>query len=75
MNAQTMLGMLHAEELLLISVIRALPPETRSAIADGFHAQVERTESPHLDAVTGHEATEAFAAHIRRLSILLASFN
>ena len=74
MNAQTMLGMLHAQELLLISVIRALPPETRRTIADDFHAQVERTETPHLDAA-GRDASEAFTTHIRRLSILLASFS
>lgn len=73
MNAQSMLGMLHAQELLLISLIRALPPETQRRIADQFQEQVELAEAPHLSAGHERETAEAFRAHIRKLSILLAS--
>jgi hypothetical protein len=75
MNAQSMLGMFHAQELLLISLIRALPPETRRRIADEFQEQVELAEAPHLSAGHEHETTEVFKAHIRKLSILLASLS
>ena len=74
MNAQSMLGMLHAQELLLVSLIRALPPETRRGIADEFQQQVELAEMPHLSSGQERETSEAFKAHIRKLSILLASF-
>ncbi len=75
MNVQTMLGMFHAQELLLVSLIRSLPPDARRQVADEFQAQVELAEAPHL--TTGHdrETAEAFKAHIRKLSILLASFS
>jgi len=75
MNAQSMLGMFHAQELLLVSVIRALPPELRRTIADEFQEQVELAEAPHLSTTQDRETTEAFKAHIRKLSILLASFS
>jgi hypothetical protein len=74
MNAQSMLGMFHAQELLLVSLIRALPPETRRQIADEFQQQVELAEAPHLSSGHERDTTEAFKAHIRKLSILLASF-
>jgi hypothetical protein len=70
-----MLGMFHAQELLLVSVIRALPPEMRRRIADEFQEQVELAEGPHLSASQEHDTTEAFKTHIRKLSILLASFS
>jgi hypothetical protein len=75
MNAQSMLGMFHAQELLLVSLIRALPPEMRRRIADEFQQQVELAEAPHLSTMQERETTEAFKAHIRKLSILLASFS
>ncbi|RFU49415.1 hypothetical protein [Paraburkholderia sp. DHOC27] len=75
MNAQSMLGMFHAQELLLVSMIRALPPETRRRIADEFQEQVELAEAPHLSAAHDRETNEAFKTHIRKLSILLASFS
>lgn len=73
MNAQSMLGMMHAQELLIVSIVRALPPETRRRISDEFQDQVELAEAPHLG--TGHdrETADAFKAHIRKLSILLAT--
>jgi hypothetical protein len=75
MNAQSMLGMFHAQELLLVSLIRALPPETRRQIADEFQQQVELAEAPHLSSGHERDTTEAFKAHIRKLSILLASLS
>ncbi len=67
------LGMIHAQELLMISLIRALPPETRRKIVDEFQAQAELAELKHLSADSEHDAIEAFKTHIRKLSILLAS--
>ncbi|MGA3251495.1 MAG: hypothetical protein ABSD12_25645 [Paraburkholderia sp.] len=75
MNAQSMLGMFHAQELLVVSLIRALPPEMRRKIADEFQQQVELAEAPHLSAGHERETAEAFKTHIRKLSILLASFS
>jgi hypothetical protein len=73
MNAQSVLGMIHAQELLIVSLIRALPPDARRKVSDEFHGQVELAEAPHLSAGHDRELTEAFRAHIRKLSILLAS--
>jgi len=41
-NTQAVLGMIHAQELLMVSLIRALPPETRLRVVDEYQAQVER---------------------------------
>lgn len=71
----SVLGMIHAQELLTISLIRSLSPETRRRVADEFQAQVELSELPHLSTANEREALDAFKAHIRRLSILLASLS
>ncbi|MEX3933960.1 conserved hypothetical protein [Paraburkholderia piptadeniae] len=73
MNAQSVLGMIHAQELLIVSLIRALPPDARRKVSDEFHGQVELAEAPHLSDGHDRDLTEAFRAHIRKLSILLAS--
>ncbi|WEY41043.1 hypothetical protein [Paraburkholderia sp. SUR17] len=75
MNAALTVGMLHAQELLLVSVIRALPPETRRRIADEFQAQAELAETPHPSSSRDRETDDAFKAHVRKLSILLASLS
>jgi hypothetical protein len=75
MNAQATLGIIHAQELLLVSLIRSMPPDARRRIADEFQQQVEMAEAPHLGERHGQETTEAFKAHIRKLSILLASLS
>lgn len=69
------LGMIHAQELLTISLIRSLPPDARRKVVDEFQAQVERSELPHLSAGSERDTLEAFRTHIRKLSILLASLS
>jgi len=54
MNAQSMLGMFHAQELLLVSLIRALPPEMRRKIVDEFQQQVEKQSGRPLDKSRRH---------------------
>lgn len=73
MNAQSVLGIIHAQELLIVSLIRALSPGDRRKVSDEFQGQVELAEAPHLSDGHDQEMTEAFRAHIRKLSILLAS--
>jgi hypothetical protein len=73
MNAQAMLGILHAQELLLVSLIRAMPPDARRKVADEFQQQADMAEAPHLSAGHDRDTTEAFKTHLRKLSILLAS--
>jgi hypothetical protein len=75
MNAQSVLGIIHAQELLLVSLIRSLPPDDRRRISDEFHAQVELAEAPHLSAGHDRDTDEAFKAHIRKLANLLASLS
>jgi hypothetical protein len=75
MNAQAMLGIVHAQELLIVSLIRAMPPDERRRIADEFQQQVDLAEAPHLSSGHDREISEAFKAHIRKLSILLASLS
>jgi hypothetical protein len=75
MNAQAMLGIVHAQELLIVSLIRSMPPDERRRIADEFQRQVDLAEAPHLSSGHDREISEAFKAHLRRLSILLASLS
>ncbi|RDJ99965.1 hypothetical protein [Paraburkholderia lacunae] len=75
MDTRSILGMMHAEEALLVSILRALPPDTRRKVANDFHEQVELAETSHLDPTNDRETSDAFKAHIRRLSIMLASLS
>ncbi len=72
-NTQAVLGMIHAQELLMVSLIRALPPETRLRLVDEYQAQVERAELAQVGPESERDAVEAFRAHSRKLSIVLAS--
>lgn len=72
-NTQAVLGMIHAQELLMVSLIRALPPETRLRLVDEYQAQVERAELAHISPDSERDTVEAFRAHSRKLSIVLAS--
>jgi hypothetical protein len=71
----SILGMIHAQELLTISLIRSLPPDVRRSVVDEFQAQVERSELPHPCPGSERDTAEAFKAHIRKLSVLLASLS
>ena len=75
MDTRSILGMIHAEEALLVSIVRSLPPDIRSKVANDFHEQVEIAETSHLSSTSDREANDAFKAHARRLSILLASLS
>ena len=72
-NAQALLGMIHAQEMLMVSLIRALPPETRLRLVDEYQAQLERAELAHVSPESERDTVEAFRAHSRKLSIVLAS--
>ena len=72
-NTQAVLGMIHAQELLMVSLIRALPPETRLRLVDEYQAQVERAELAHVSPESERDTVDAFRAHSRKLSIVLAS--
>lgn len=72
-NIHSVLGMLHAQELLTLSIIRALPPDTRCKIADELKVHAELAAQPQSNAPGERDTLEAFRANVRRLSILLAS--
>jgi hypothetical protein len=75
MDTRSILGMIHAEEALLVSIVRSLPPDIRSKVANDFHEQAEIAETSHLGSTSDRETSDAFKAHVRRLSILLASLS
>jgi len=75
METRSILGMMHAEEALLISIVRSLPQDIRNKVANDFHQQVEISEASHLSFSSDHETNDAFKAHLRRLSILLAALS
>jgi hypothetical protein len=75
MNAQSLSGMLHAQELLLVSMIRALPPDTRRMLGDTFAQQIEFAETAGLEAPGEPDAHAAFVAHARNLLIRLESLS
>jgi len=56
-------------------LIRSLPPEMRRKAAEEFQAQVELSELPPLSSSGERETLDAFRAHVRHLSILLASIS
>jgi len=76
-STHSILGSMHAQELLLLSLIRTLEPNTRRRVADEFQTHVELAESSHLNTkeTHEHESLNAFRAHIKKLSILLASLS
>nr|WP_245841354.1 hypothetical protein [Paraburkholderia ribeironis] len=75
MDTHSILGMMHAEEALLVSIVRSLPADIKRTIANDFHEQVELAETSHLNPTTDREASDAFKAHMRRLSNMLASLS
>jgi hypothetical protein len=75
MDTQSIVGMMHAEEALLVSIVRSLPADIKRNIANDFHEQVDCAETSHLDATTERKASDAFKAHMRRLSNMLASLS
>jgi hypothetical protein len=74
MDTRSILGMLHAEEALLVSIVRSMPPEVRQRIAGDFHEQASIAETSHL-LTSERETSDAFKAHVRRLSNVLASLS
>jgi len=75
MDTHSILGMMHAEEALLVSIVRSLPDDIKRKIADDFHEQAQLAETSHLNPTSSREASAAFNAHIRRLSNMLASLS
>ncbi|HEX3382372.1 MAG TPA: hypothetical protein VHU21_21605 [Paraburkholderia sp.] len=75
MDTHSILGMLHAEEALLVSIVRSLPEDIKRRIANDFHEQAQLAESSHLNPTTNRETGDAFKAHLRRLSNMLASLS
>jgi hypothetical protein len=73
MDTRSLLGMIHAEEALLVSIVRSLPPDIRRKVVSDFHEQADIAETSHVSSTGDREAGDAFKAHVRRLSILLAS--
>lgn len=74
MDTRSILGMLHAEEALLVSIVRSMPPDVRDRIVGDFHEQAAIAETSHL-ATSERETSDAFKAHVRRLSNVLASLS
>ncbi|MGS0894787.1 hypothetical protein ACVBGC_19955 [Burkholderia stagnalis] len=70
MNARSLSGMLRAQELLLVSMIRALPREERRALVELFTEQIAFAER---DGLEGRGDRDAFVAHARTLLIRLES--
>ncbi|APA88486.1 hypothetical protein BJG93_24345 [Paraburkholderia sprentiae WSM5005] len=75
MDTHSILGMLHAEEALLVSIVRSLPDDIKRSIANDFHEQAQLAESSPLNSTTNRETSDAFKAHVRRLSNMLASLS
>jgi hypothetical protein len=73
MDTHSILGMLQAQEAMLVSILRSLPPDVRRTVANDFHEQAQLAETSHLNPTTDREESDAFKAHIRRLSNMLAS--
>ncbi|MGG1948855.1 hypothetical protein AB1286_29300 [Trinickia sp. NRRL B-1857] len=74
-SIHSVIGMLHAQELLTLSIVRALPREARCAIADEMKAHAEVSTQPHASGSAQRDTLEAFHANVKRLAIVLASLS
>ncbi|KWB94216.1 hypothetical protein [Burkholderia ubonensis] len=75
MNAQSLSGMLRAQELLLVSMIRALPPDARHTLGEIFAEQIAFAEEHHLEGRSERDTHDTFIAHARNLLIRLESLS
>ncbi|EAY71173.1 hypothetical protein BDAG_03996 [Burkholderia dolosa AU0158] len=75
MNAQSLSGMLRAQELLLVSMIRALPVDARRALVDVYSEQLAFAEQAGLEGRAERDAHDAFVAHARNLLIRIESLS
>ena len=73
MNAQSLSGMLRAQELLIVSMIRALPPDARRALVDLYTEQIAFAEQAGLEGHGDRATHDAFLAHARNLLIRIES--
>ncbi|MCA8020786.1 hypothetical protein [Burkholderia metallica] len=69
MNVQTLSGTLRAQELLIVSMIRVLPPDTRRALVDLYTDQIKFAEEAGLEGHGDRATHDAFIAHARNLLI------
>ncbi|CAB3751498.1 hypothetical protein B7G54_04545 [Burkholderia puraquae] len=69
MNVQTLSGTLRAQELLIVSMIRALPPDARRALVDLYTEQIAFAEQSGLEAHSDRATHDAFITHARNLLI------
>ncbi|CAB3753868.1 hypothetical protein GQ57_29605 [Burkholderia sp. MSh2] len=69
MNVPSLSGMLRAQELLLVSMIRALPPDARRALVDLYTEQIAFAEQAGLQSHGDRTTHDAFVAHARNLLI------
>ncbi|EML1599603.1 hypothetical protein RVY52_004383 [Burkholderia cenocepacia] len=69
MNAQSLSGMLRAQELLIVSMIRALPPDTRRALVEFYTEQISFAEQAGIESHGDRATHETFIAHARNLLI------
>ncbi|MGU7783568.1 hypothetical protein [Burkholderia sp. PU8-34] len=75
MNVQSLSGMLRAQELLLVSMIRALPPDARRALGEIYAEQIAFAEDASVEVRGERDMHEAFIAHARNLLIRLESLS
>ncbi|CAB5278773.1 MULTISPECIES: hypothetical protein [Burkholderia] len=73
MNAQSLSGMLRAQELLLVSMVRTLPVDARGALVELFTEQIAFAEQAGLESRAERDVHDAFVAHARNLLIRLES--
>jgi hypothetical protein len=75
MDTRSIVGMMHAEEALLIAILRALPAETRGKVADYFQEQAAVAHTAPSAKAADRDTNEAYQAHLRRLGNLLAALS
>ncbi|RQS68460.1 hypothetical protein DID96_19420 [Burkholderia sp. Bp8963] len=75
MNVQSLSGVLRAQELLLVSMIRALPPDARRALGEIYAEQIAFAEDANLEVRGERDMHDAFIAHARNLLIRLESLS
>jgi hypothetical protein len=73
MNTTALSGALRAQEMLVASMIRALPDDMRRALVEGFRQQIGFTEETFQASPGDKELHDALLTHARKLLLRIES--
>ncbi|WDD91261.1 hypothetical protein Bsp3421_001166 [Burkholderia sp. FERM BP-3421] len=73
MNTTALSGALRAQEMLVASMVRAMPDDLRRALVEGFRQQIGFAEDTSHASPADKELHDAMITHARKLLIRIES--